>query len=172
MSFPVILAITIIPIIIYFLYSNSVYYGKIYADKHYEEIADWVAFILQKGMVDADSQEDGTTTVTSAGIGLVYTREQNEKGDTLHFSVSQVGRVTTHAVGRRLITFILILLNNNECRANPFYTSSNIHHLVLNRESISEWIINPTDESITKSRECEPITFTLQELEELQESEG
>jgi hypothetical protein len=166
-----ILTIVLIIAVIWHFCSESHYYKRLYSEEHYTEIAQWVASVLRKGSVDSPSLDDGTAIVTSSAVALAYTRSQDDEGDTLQFSVNLTNRLTTHSAAGRLIGFILILLNKNACGATPFYTNSLVHYLVLNRESVGEWIINPTDESIAQMSEYVPLPFVLQELEGLQESE-
>jgi hypothetical protein len=166
MIYLLILIIVFVGLIIWHFHRESRYYAKLYHDDHYTEIANWVASVLQKGNIETPALDTGTAIVTSVGVALAYTREQDAEGDSLHFSVNLTDRLTTHSAAGRLIGFILILLNKNECQGTPFYTKSLVHHLVLTRADIAEWVVNPTDESILLMRDYQPLPFALQELGE------
>ena len=162
MNYLIIFLVVLVIIIAVFIKSTSGYYNKIFNAEHYSEIIYWAVDMVHQEIVENPSIDDCSVIITQAGIRIVFTRTSSEGGDTLHFSISQQDRPTTHAVGERIIFLLMTLLNKNKCEANMFYTQSTVHHLVLNRQNIEEWITNPVEQVILNMAEYRPLHLPLE----------
>jgi hypothetical protein len=147
-----------------FIIANSRYYQKIFDRKHYTEIANWAIDMLAKGQVEQPSVDDGTAILTRAEIAIAYTRSIDEDGDSLHFSISQMNRHTTHAVGGRTIFLFLTLFDRNKCDADLFYTKSSVHHPILNRSARLEWQVNSVDRVFSVMNSYQPLPLELKHV--------
>ena len=126
---------------------------------HYAEIALWLADALKLGPVGKPSMENRTGFQTSAQIGLSFSREIEDDKDLIHLAVSQVGNITTHAVANRIGFFMVQLLNKNKADADFFFTESGVHHLVFQRQSGGEWVLNDVPSALAGMENYEPLPF-------------
>jgi hypothetical protein len=140
------------------------YYRKIYSDEHHVQISQWVAKVLQMGPIERPSLEDGSAIITDAKIVLAFTHDIDDEYDTIHFSISQRPRHTTHAVGGRMIFFLIQLLRTNKSNADCFYSSSTVHHLVLQKEKGEAWTLSPVEEAIARMEHYEPLPMELRDI--------
>jgi uncharacterized integral membrane protein len=163
MLYRIIIILIVLAIIAIFIVANNKYYQKIFARGHYNEIANWAIEVLGKGQVEQPSVDNGTVLMTRAGIVIAYTRSFDD-GDSIHFSISQINRSTTHAVGGRIIFLLLTLLNQNHCNANFFYSQSSVHHLVLQRSEIDEWHVNSIEQVLSKMNSYQPLPLELKNI--------
>jgi hypothetical protein len=111
-------------------------YRRIFADRHFVEVAQGVARIrsaaLSRVIVSDDdvvrSPNDPRALVTSAGLALLYTIRRAENQFVHHYSVSLAGGYTAHAVGETFVLFVAKLFGV------PFETlalgvgRSTVHH--------------------------------------------
>jgi hypothetical protein len=164
MQYLIIIVSIVLAIVAIFIIANNRYYQKVFARKHYTEIANWAIDVLAKGQVERPSIDDGTAIMTRAGIAIAYTRSFDEDGDSIHFSISQLNRPTTHAVGGRIIFLLLTLFNKNKCDADLFYTQSSVHHLILNRSIIEEWHVNSVDRVVSGMDSYQPLPLQLKNV--------
>ena len=138
-------------LIIWKFMAKSRYYGQIFSEENFNEIGEWVYRMLQLDEVANPSVEDGTAYQTAAGLGLVFTRMEEDGNDTIHFSVSQSTGYTTHAVGGRVIFLIISMIKDNECEASLYYTETSVHHAVFYRPEKKEWTTRPVKEAVKET---------------------
>jgi hypothetical protein len=164
MQYLIIIVSIVLAVFAVFIVANHRYYQKVFDRKHYTEIANWAIEMLAKGQVEQPSVDDGTAIITRAGVAIAYTRSLDEDGDSMHFSISQMNRHTTHAVGGRIIFLLLTLFNKNKCGADLFYTQSSVHHLILNRSEIAEWQVNSVDRVVSEMDSYQPLPLELKHV--------
>jgi hypothetical protein len=136
---------------------KSRYYGRIFNDAHYAEVASWAASVLKRHPVTEPSMDDGTALLTSAGLALAYTSDIDEGNRCIHFSISQAGRYTTGAVGGRFIFLLIRLLNKNKCEANIFRTPSTVHHVEFAMPENTEWVIENQAKVVSDMENYQPL---------------
>jgi hypothetical protein len=163
MIYTILVIVVVLAIVAIFIDTNRKYYHKVFDRSHYHEIANWLIEVLGKGEIEQPSVDNGTALMTRAGILIGYTRSCDD-GDSLHFSISQINRSTTHAVGGRIIFLFLTLLDRNHCNAHFFYTQSTVHHLVLERSDIAEWQVNSIERAISAMDSYQPLPLQLEHV--------
>jgi hypothetical protein len=155
--------IVILAIFLLFLRGKVKYYSQIFSDNHYAEIGNWLHSVLAVAPKPAGNPPESSALQTSAECGLVFTREIAEK-DVLHISISQVDNHTTHAVSSRLAALILQILKANKFEADLFYTDSGIHHVVLSKEVVGDWLVADVGEAVAAMKSSKTLPFRYQSL--------
>ncbi len=149
-------AVAILAVVAFLLVRKSRYYGRIFGDEHYAEIARWASGRIGRHPVEGPSIEDGTAVVTSAALALAYTSEVNGGRRSVHFSVSQAGGYTTGAVGRRVLFLLIRLLHRNRCEANLFQAESTVYHAVFSMPADAPWMVAPVEAVVADVVNCPP----------------
>lgn len=160
--FLVIILLMILAIGLYFR-GRMVRYRKIFSDAHYRQVGEWVERVLQLGPVERPSLENGSAFLTDGNVGLVFTCRIDDEHDRVHFSFSDRPGPTTHALGSRMIFFVIQLLSQNGAEADCFYTKSTVHYLVLEKEAGGDWLLSPIDEAIARMENYAPMPLDLRE---------
>lgn len=139
-------------------------YSKVFNDAHYRQVGEWVERVLKLGPIERPSLENGTGFLTDGTVGLVFTRRIDSEHDTLHFSFSdRSGGPTTHALGTRMIFFVIQLLRQNKAKADCFYSKSTVHYLILEKEVGGDWLLTPIEEAIALMQNYTPMPLDLRE---------
>jgi len=129
-----IIAASLVAIIAAFGVSSARYYRRMFSERHLREFHSTLAAAIRA----AASMEERpglcadprTHFVTEAGLGAAVTFAPHPGGGyDLHFSLSQPGRLTTHAVSRHFGFFILGMLQENKAELTPYFTNSGVRHL-------------------------------------------
>ena len=146
----------VLAVLAFLLVRRSRYYGRIYSDTHYAEIAQWASGMIGRHPVAEPSAENGTAVVTSAGLVLAYTSVVNEGRRSVHFSVSQAGGYTTGAVGRRVLFLLIRLLHQNRCEAHLSQGESTVYHAVFTMPVDAAWAVEAVEAVVTDMANCPP----------------
>jgi hypothetical protein len=138
---------------------SRAHHKKVLRDYHYLQIGQWVEAVLRIGPVDDPAADDAAVLTTHAGVAVAFSRDIEGGRDRLHFSISEVDRPTRRAVAGRVAYLIVQLLNSNRCEANLFFTSSGVHHTVLEKPEGAEWSVNPLRDAISGMASYRPLPF-------------
>ena len=149
-------ATAVLAVLAFLLVRKSRYYGRIYSDAHYAEIARWASGMIGRHPVEEPSTENGTAVVTSAGLALAYTSVVNEDKRSVRFAVSQAGGYTTGAVGRRVLFLLIRLLHQNRCEANLSQGESTVFHAVFTLPADAPWSVVPVEAAVGDLTHCPP----------------
>jgi hypothetical protein len=150
-------AIAVLVIVAFVILRSRGYYGSIFSDDHYAEIAYWASKVIGRHPVEESSVDDGTLLITSAGLVLAYTSDIDEGNRSVHFSVSQQGRYTTGAVGGRVLFLLIRLLHRNECEASLFRTESAVHHAVFRMPAGRRCEVESVDAAVADMAMYQPL---------------
>ena len=156
----VIVATVMIAIVVLWVVRRSRYYGKIFSDSHYAEVAFWAARMIDRHPVKESSMANGTALMTDAGLAIAYTSEINQGDRSIHFSISQAGGYTTGAVGGKFVFLLIRLLNKNKCKANIFKTDSTVHHAVFEMPVSENWILEDLAHVVSDMKGYQPLPIT------------
>ncbi|MBD3331471.1 hypothetical protein GF356_01370 [candidate division GN15 bacterium] len=162
----IIIGVIIVAVVAFWALRKSRYYGKIFNQSHYHEVASWVVEVLNIHPVEESSLDDRTAIVSSGGIALAYTSSIDDGNRSIHFSISQAGGYTTGAVGGRFIFLIFQLLNKNKCEANVFKTQSTVHHVVFQMAEGENWVCGDIDEAVSEMDNYQPLPISNVNLAE------
>ena len=141
-------------------------YRRLLADEHFLEIARAAsrlkgAALWNVILSDGDmpkSPDDPRICLTTRGLAIVYTVQQDGQRFIHHCSVGLAGGITTHAVGGLFLAFVTKLLGLPWARMSFGVAASTVHHgeLVVGPEehqSISSLVAPaPSLESIAVDR--------------------
>jgi hypothetical protein len=131
------------------------YYGRLFSDAHFREVYD--EFVPALG--------SGRAFVTSAGLAIAVTRTEADDRRVLHVSLGQASGYTTAAVAGRFGFFLVAILNRNKMNLDPFFTLSNVHHLVF-ASPAAPLEINDFDNVIQQyRRDYRRLPYTLRAIE-------
>jgi len=130
----IVLIVLVVAVIWWHVVAGNRYYKKLYSEAHFREVYDSFVQMVKRaeekcGKGPADEQREHY--VTSAGLVVVVTVDPMGSGKELHVSMSQRGTVTLHAVSEYFGGFFLNILSPNKIIFTPFFTESQVHHLVF-----------------------------------------
>lgn len=108
-------------------------YRRIFADRHFAEVARNVAQVKAAALEHGDGEyrppDDPRARVTTAGLAMVYSISQRDDRFIHHYSVSIAGRPTPHGVGEPFTLFVAQLLGVPfDLLALSSSETSTVHH--------------------------------------------
>jgi hypothetical protein len=147
MRIVIIVCVLLAALLFYSFRVKAKYNKKILSDLHYQEVAAWAVKMLGKHPVD-----ESTTSTIDDGERVV------------HFSVSQRGRPTTHAVGNRMTYLLQKLLDNNACKISYYRTQTMVHLAVFTMPQDQEWQFNAPKIVVGEMKHYQPLTIPTIDL--------
>ena len=102
---------------------------RIFADEHFEEFAE-ILFDLRELALGKMKAEDGEVPgkVTSAGLAVSYSVEEENSRFKHHVAISTPGRPTPHAIGDRFIHCAIWILGLPLDRFRLESSQTRVHH--------------------------------------------
>lgn len=108
--------------------SRARYYRRMFSESHFREFHGALAAAIRAATQEPGGDER-TRFVTQAGLGAAVTFSSPSDGRyTLHISLSQPGRMTTHAVSRHFGALIVAMLQGNKAELAPYLTNTGVRH--------------------------------------------
>jgi hypothetical protein len=110
------------------------YYGRMFSESHFREFHTALAAAIRATATMEELQmpgaDDSARFITKAGLGAAATFSRRPSGGyNLHISLSQPGRMTTHAVSGHFGLFILAMLQGNKAGLTAYFTDTGVRHL-------------------------------------------
>jgi hypothetical protein len=104
------------------------YYRRMFSEDHFREFHGALAVAIRSATQDPGADER-TRFITRAGLGAAVTFSSPREGRyALHISLSQPGRMTTHAVSSHFGAFIVAMLQGNNAELTPYFTNTGVRH--------------------------------------------
>jgi hypothetical protein len=146
----------VIACLVWLLASRLSSYRRLFADRHFMEVAQGLGPLRQAAVRNISAADGGDIRPpddprilrTSAGLVIVYTISRGQTdGYVHHVSVSIPGRVTAHAVGETFILLWARLLGIGYERLSIELSSATVHHaeFVLDEQEHAEFARRPVE---------------------------
>lgn len=144
MSFGVALLLVLAAVVVLYIGSRVRRYGRLFATKHYRELADRLPAARARALecaesADEMSPEDPRVIFTSAGLAVFVTIRREEEVFVHHASIS-TGGYTTQAVGRTFVVFVAERLGWGFDKTRFTYSPQVFHaEMVLDADGQRAW---------------------------------
>jgi hypothetical protein len=159
---PAVLLAIAIAGLVWWILSRAFQYHRLFADRHFMQVAQAIAALKQAALRDIvgtaggdiRSPDDPRTLRTSAGLALVYTVSIRTPGAYVHHaSVSLPGGVTAHAVGETFILLWARMLGVAHERLALGVSSATVHHaeFVLDEQEQADFVQRPVEAPTAES---------------------
>lgn len=164
MKIVAIVVIVAVGLIGFVIHQSGRYYRRLFSDESYREFFGGLTHALDvarsKAPGAAPALGDRTAFQTASGLAVGVSASDDEGGGlSVHVSLSQVGRPTTHAACSHFGFLVVNMLDQNRATLTPFFTDSGVHHLLFQFES-RDLLIRPFDEVVAVHRDAfSPIPF-------------
>ena len=165
-----IILLALVSCVAVFIIKQNRYYSRLFSREHFEEFYTKFVSAIQSVEQCPDNPADPVPAsfpsfVTSAGLAVGVSSSLTEDGQKqLHISISQAGRPTTHSVASRFGFILITILNGNPMSLFPFYTESDIHHLVMVYD-LPKLQINSFEKTLAHyTSHYEPIPYVFQQV--------
>jgi hypothetical protein len=129
-------ALFLVAIIVFGVWSRTRMYGRLFSDRHYLEFAGAAVALKQAALdrpivTDSDgieSRSDPRCLSTSAGLAIVYTVSPVDSGLLHQCSVSVAGDLTARAVGESFVLLMAKLIGLPLDKLRVQISRSTVHH--------------------------------------------
>ena len=164
MLFIIVIAIIVVLAVAVFGLGGA-YYGHLFSEAHFREFHASLARAIHAATATPDNPESAAF-ITGGGVKTAVTfSRRDEGGHTLHISLSQSERATTHSFGMRFAFFVVAMLQGNGAELTPFFTSTGVRHLSFDVASPTV-AIQDFDAAHARYRSSyEPIPFEYRDIE-------
>jgi hypothetical protein len=148
-----------------FRYCKRLFSTESFREFH-RELSNAIETAQRKAPDQPPSGDDGTAFVTHSGLAVAVTAENGAEGNqTIHISLSQAGRVTTHSVCSRFAFFAVAMFRGVNLELVPYYTDSGVHHLLFRLRGPAVHLQDFDSTYPRWAKDYRPIPFRHEKLE-------